>query len=540
MLLIDLRLMVASNLARNPKLLPDGVGVDAQNLDPSEGDFRGMRAASTVHTIGGLGSQQISAYRLGRDAPSDTAYWITSSNDVDVVRSLLASDPAERTYYTGEGRPKYTTNATLGSAPYTFTSVGPVDLGVPYPPTGFSVAVAVAGTGPDETRVYTDTFKRSTGDESGPNTTSATIVVPGGSTVDITSLSAVPSGSHGISTRSIYVSTSGSDFRECVNQTAATTTATDDGVTRGAILQTGGSTSKPAWLPPDDSLIGIIELWNGMHGAFLGKAIYTCVPYFPHAWPVEHRRALPDTIVGTATFGENWVIVTTGKPRVANASAPLGMTPRPINLRQGGVSKRSVKGVGHGVCWASNDGLCYYGENGAKVLTKDLLTKAQWRALVPSTIIGASWGGWYIGFYNDGTRKGFMIDPANPVGIIWLTQGAYGVFEDSVSETLFLLDTGNTIKKWDSGSVGSATFKSKVYRHPGGMNPGAARIVATTYPVLFSLWADGVLKVNAQSIANDEPFRIPGGYWAEEFQVQVSGTGPLEGVFVGSEIADLP
>lgn len=535
MLLIDLQQFVAANPAMNPKLLGQGIGVDAQDLDTSQGDFRGRRVASAAHTLVGYGAtQQASIYRFGRDTASDTAYWLASAGDVDWARSMLASDPTERTYWTDGTKPKYTDSTLLGSPPY---PSGYVDLGVPAPTGTMILAVGVAGTGPDETRTFTETFVRANLDESAPNTTTASITVPGGSTVLITSLSAAPGGSHGIVNRRIYASTGG-DYQRAVDQIATTLTATDTGA-RGAILETGGSTTKPAWLTPADDLKGLLPLWNGMHGAHAGKAYSVCVSFNPHAWPVEYRRVLPDTIVGTATFGENWLIVTTGLPRLVTGTSPLGMGARPVPIRQAGVSKKSVKGVGHGACWASNDGLCYHGQYGTKILTKDLLTKAQWRALVPSTIIGAHWNGWYIGFYNDGTRKGFMIDPANPAGIIWLTQGAFGVFEDSVSETLFVLDASNAIKKWDAGTAASATFKSRVYRLPAPSNPAVARVVATTYPVTFSLWGDGALR-HTRTVTSDNGFRLPGGYEVEELQVQITGAGPVEGVFVGESMDDLP
>ena len=160
--------------------------------------------------------------------------------------------------------------------------------------------------------------------------------------------------------------------------------------------------------------------------------------------------------------------------------------------------------------------------------------------MVPSTIIGAYWQGYYLGFYNDGTRKGFMIPVSDPSGVIFLTQGAYAVFSDPLSGTLYILGAGNIIQKWDAGTVGSATFRSRVFRHPRAVTPGAARLIGTTFPATFSLWADGDQKVNALSVASDNAFRLPSGYAAEEFQYEIVGTGPIEGVFVAEEMVDLP
>lgn len=536
MIIVGLQAFRAANGNINPKLLLDGIGVNAADLDTLQADFRGIKAASSVHTLTGYATQQISAYRMGRDTPSDTAYWLAYNVDADFARSMIAGDTSERTFITRSGSiPVYTDNTYLGSAPY---PTGTVDLGVPSPATAMDATLHTAGGGPTEERVYVDTFVRPNGDESGPGI-ATTISVAGGSTVDLDNYAAVPSGAHGITQRRIYVSTSGGAFQRCLEQLTSVTTAEDTGA-RGAVLETGGATNRPAWLVPPSDLLGIIELWSGMHGAHTGKQYLVCVPFKTHAWPVEYRRTVPDTIIGTAKWGQNWLLATSGLPRVVFGTTPGAMNDAPVYFKQACVSKRSVKGVGHGVCWASNNGLCYHGQKGTFILTDRLLSKAQWRALVPETIIGANWGDWYIGFYDDGVRKGFMINTLQPDGIIWLSQGAYGVFEDSVSENLYLLDTGYAVRKWDSGAVGAATFKSKVFRHPIPTNPSVGRVVATTYPAAFSLWADGALKVNAQSITSDAPFRLPGGYVAEEFQVQISGTGPVEAVFVAEEVADLP
>jgi hypothetical protein len=306
------------------------------------------------------------------------------------------------------------------------------------------------------------------------------------------------------------------------------------------VLQTGGSTSKPAWLTPPDTMTGLLELWSGMHGAHFGKSYMACVPFKPHAWPLEYQKAITDTIVGSAKWGQTWLLATSGYPRVVTGTTPAGLNDQFVYLKAACRSKRSVRSVGHGVCWACNDGLAYHGQRGTWIITAPFISKTAWRALDPTSIIGACWGDWYIGFYNDGTRRGFMVNTINPTGVIWIDQGAYATFEDTISETLFLLDAGNTIKKWDYGTALTATFKSKVVRNPIAACPGAARIVATTYPVTFSMWADGVLKVNAQSVTSDEPFRLPSNYMAEEFQVQVSGVGPVEAVLIADEMSALP
>lgn len=541
MLIADLRSFGAGNSSVNPKQLPAGTGVEVRNLDTSQGDFRGMRGTALAHTLTGLaGVQQAVIYRFGRDVASDTGLWMTASTDADYARSMLASDPTERTYITGGGAvPRYTGSDIIGTAPYPAATVS---LGVPAPATAMAVTVNTAGTGPATAFVFVDTFLRANLDESAPNTNPTTITSPAGTLFNIASLSTVPGGTHGITLRRIYVSIGGGEFLQQIQQAAATTTVTALAITStGTVLQTGGSDSKPAWNTPPDDMLGIIPLWSQMHGAFVGKSYMVCVQSNPHAWPVLYRKPVIDTIVGTATYGENWVLATTGVPQVVNGNSPLNMIARPIaGFKQACVAKRSVKSVGHGVCWASNDGLAYHGQLGTKVLTDGILTKAQWRALVPSTIVGASWGRWYIGFYNDGTRRSFMIDTVQPNGIIYTDLAAYGVFEDSVSETLYLLLTGNLVHKWDYGTMLEASFKSAVIRIPTEANPGACSIVATAYPMRLTLWTNGDLRINEMEVFSDAPFRLPGGYVATEFQIRLRGKGPAEGCFIGTEMADIP
>ncbi len=544
-MVVNLQAFTAANSSLNPKALGPGIGVDARNLDVRQGDFRGIKASTTAQTLV-VGAQKNSLYRFGRDTPSDTGTWLTFANPVDWARIMQAVDSAEVTLLSGASlaAPFEIDTSLVGGTPTTPTYVGR-PIGMETVGAGMTAAVGVAGAGTSETRVYCTTVVGSAPwfKEGAPSPT-VSLVVPAGSTVVLDNIPATGLSADYVDAgefRRVYISTGG-DFRLIEEIPVLDTTYTDLGTTRGVVLQTGGATTKPTWLSPPDDLVGIIELWAGMHGGFIndGKQYMTCQPFKWHAWPVEFRRTIPDKIIGTAKWGQNWLLATTGLPRVVMGTTPLAMADTPIYVKAACVSKQSVKSVDHGVCWASSAGLYYHGQKGTFNLTERILTRAQWQALVPETIIGASWGDWYVGFYNDGTRKAFMVNTQKVEGIIWLDQGAYAVFEDQISETLFLLDSGNVVKKWDNGAIGTATFKSKVFRHPQAVCPGAARVVATTYPVTFSLWADGVLKVNAQSVANDAPFRLPGGYVAEEFQVQIVGTGPLEGVFVGEEMADLP
>lgn len=527
--------IVGANLQVEDKLLPDSLGRDVRNLQLGFGDFTTWGAANVVHTLP-VGPAQSSIYRMGRDAPSDVAYWLSSPNDVDYVRVPLVGDTTERTFYTGESEPRFTNNVIgLAGPPYPSAYR---TAGVPAPPAGFSVALGSAGSGATEQRVYLDTFVTDQGEEGPPNPATATISVAGGSTVNISLLAPPPSGPHGINRRRIYVSTSGSEFRRVLEQSSTLTTATDTGV-RGDVLPSGGSTSKPAWLAPPSDLRGAIELWNGMIGGFYANTYAVCVAYRPWAWPLEYQRAVPDKIVASGKWGGNWLLLTTGQPRLVTGSSPASLSDQPVPFKHPCVSKRSAVSWTEGTAWASNEGLVSFGMHGPRELTKGTLTPKQWANLNPQSIVGCEFDGYYFGFYNDGARQGFMLDLRDPQGgIVFLDQGATAVFQDSISQRPYLLDTGNVIRKWDTGSKLSGRFLSGIKRHPYRTNPGAALVVASAYPLTFKLFADGALR-HTRTVTSNEPFPLPANYLAREFQVEVTGTNSWQGILLGEDFDDI-
>jgi hypothetical protein len=70
------------------------------------------------------------------------------------------------------------------------------------------------------------------------------------------------------------------------------------------------------------------------------------------------------------------------------------------------------------------------------------------------------------------------------------------------------------------------------------MNFGAAEVTADAYPVTFRLFADGVLK-HTQSVTGRNPFRLPSGFLAQDWQIEIEGASAVQGVAIGTSIAEL-
>ena len=56
--------------------------------------------------------------------------------------------------------------------------------------------------------------------------------------------------------------------------------------------------------------------------------------------------------------------------------------------------------------------------------------------------------------------------------------------------------------------------------------------------VLDTLLADG-RAVHSRPVADNRPFRLPGGYLAEKVAVELTGTATVKGVWLGASMADL-
>lgn len=524
---------LGANLALHPKLLPDAVGTVSLNQKPGKGDLRPWKVPFAVTT---LPAGTLTLYRFNRDVRSDVAYWFTWNTIVHAVRGFIADDTSERTYYTGDGPPKVTDNVlAIAGAPY---PTAYRLLGVPKPLTAPIITQTAAGTGDDEERFYAYTYVTDLGEESQPSPVSTVVTCKPGALFDISNIAPVPAGSYGITKVRIYRTQVGASDTAAfffLREIAAALTSTDDARALG--VDTLPSTD---WLVPPTDLHNLVPMWNGMMAGITGKAVRYCEPFKPYAWPAEFETLCNDTPVALATYGKNLVILTTGAPRLAVGSAPEAIDDEPAAIIAACIAPRGVVSFKHGVCWPTAEGLAYTGMGTApSIITLGMLQKQDWETLNPDSIVAAQYAGLYMGFYDSGVGlKGFMIDPLNPTGLYFFDTGYTAAFFDELLGSLFVLD-GSTLKKWDFGATPmTTTFRSKVFRVPQPSNPAVAEIIADAYPVHFKMWADGVLKVD-RDVTSKDTFTLPSGYLADEFQIEVSSTGPVTGIVVAESIDDI-
>jgi len=527
---------LGANKALNPKLLGDLMAVDSLNHWPDKGDLRPWKIP-LAHTT--IGSSKKTIHMLGRDAIADTIYWLEWTTVVHAVLSFRSTDTTKRTYYTGSGPPKVTDNIIgLSGAPY---PTAYRDLGIPKPVLAPTITQTTAGTGDDETRYYAYTYL-SDWDEEGPPAISAPIVCKPGALMNITGMSAPPAGAgetRGIDRIRIYRTQAGASGAAFffLREIAVAATTTDDA--RAVGVDTIPST---LYAKPPTDLKNLTPLWNGMMAGISGKSVRYCEIFKPHAWPVAYETLCPDTPIALAAFQKSLVIATTGRPRIVYGTSPEAMDDAPVEFLAACVSAQSMVSLGHGACWATADGLAYVGSNGApRLLTDGLMNLDDWKALNPETIVGTQYDDKYLGFYDSGAGalRGFLIDPmASDAGIYFFSAGYAAAHFDPLSEQMYVLN-GTSVQRWHAGASNmTATFKSKVFRMPAPINMAVAKVIADVYPCTFTLRADA-RSPWVRTVTSKEPFALPSGYTAENYQIEVSTDNDITGVIVTDNLRDL-
>lgn len=303
--------------------------------------------------------------------------------------------------------------------------------------------------------------------------------------------------------------------------------------------------------PPPDTLRGLISMANGMMAAFDGKSVRFCEPFRPHAWPTKYELTTDYDIVGLAAFGTNLAILTTGTPYIAQGYSPQNMAMEKIEQNLPCISARSIVDLGYSVAFASYDGLVVIGTGGTNVITKEIFSRDQWRTMRPFTIVAEQFGGRYVfSYYPDNATSRRM-------GVVDLTTGQQPFFMEATDvapeafyhrlETgeLCFLEDGVSLFKWDSPEGESITYhwKSKLYSQPALLNFGAFYVesdesgdsAGTTFTA--AVYADGN-KIHETSVIN-APIRLPGGFLASDWEVEVSANIPITAIWLAGSIDEL-
>jgi len=490
---------------------------------------------SSILTLPKSGVPQ-TIYRFGQDTVSDTDYWFHWTSDVDVCRSQIAGDTSEWTFYTGDGEPK-ATYAALATSGSDYPS-NARRLGLPAPT---SEAIATEnGTADDtavpETRVYTYTLVSKEAGfevESAPAPASLGVTVTPNQTVTITGFAPLPTGAYNITHRRIYRSVSGVYL--FVAEIAASAASYEDDVAADALAEELPSLY---WSQSPDDLQGLTNMPNGMMAGYVGRDVYFCEPYRPHAWPETYIQTVDYPVVGLGRMDTTLAVLTTGVPYLMQGAHPDSIAVVKSDLEQACVSKRSIVSFGSSVVYAAPDGLMMLSPGGSQIITEDLFNYKQWQAYFkPESIHAYAHDNQYIGFYDTGaTRGGFILDMSTRQFILHDIYATAG-FRDTQRDKLFLAFDDRSLRTWYEGDAKSYVWRSKKFTMPQIMGFSCAQLEAEAYPMTLHFIADGET-IHTQTVTSRNPFRLPAKV-GRDWEVQIEGSSEVFAVHMATSMTEL-
>ena len=458
---------------------------------------------------------------------SGTGYLTTS----DANFRLVAELPASQDTFTDA-----VTSATLSSR-----AAPTVQNGLPPPTYTPSVSGNLTPTVLAETRVYVYTYVTEYGEEGPPSLPSVSTSIDPTEPVVVSNMSVAPTGAYNITKKYIYrtsTSSTATDYQFVAEVPVSQTTYTDrlKGVELGELIPSID------WYPPPTDMKGLRMMANGIAVGYSGKDLLFSPPFMPHAYPTAYRLTLEDTIVGIGVYGQSVVAVTNTYPYIANGVDPESMTLTKTSVQQACVSKRSIVETGDSVIYASPDGLVMIGSGGFQVVTKNIFTPAQWQAMNPSSIHAYMYENRYLAFFTkaDGS-KGMMQFDFTGQGAVYVQLDTTTTAAAYVPEldALVMVD-GSNLSKFDKGTAKTYTWASKMFEAPEPTNYAFGQVIATGYGsgITFKIYADGTL-IHTQTVTSENAFRLPAGFKARNWYIEVSGTTPIQMVAVTKTAQEL-
>lgn len=314
-------------------------------------------------------------------------------------------------------------------------------------------------------------------------------------------------------------------------------------------LKTQGAIQTEYFDDPPDALIGLIEARPGVLAGFVGNTVYFSEPFMPYAWPQtapkDYTFKLKADLVGLGSYNHATIAITTEKP-VILLGMPGAIQPVTVEDAKAGTARRNIVSTPNGVMYAAKDGVYLVNDTGGKLLTGDYFTRKEFSVLSLANSCALFYDDKYILFFNN-SNTAYVFDFVNG-NVVTLTLVASSVvYATQIAESnqpLFLqkLTDGNYhIRELFGSSTNlTALWKSKVFTHKETALSRFQVLGEQTgsYPVTFTLSANGSTKVNGVSVVDEDVWPVGDGMW-HETEMQVSATIEIASFAVASSSDEL-
>lgn len=471
--------------------------------------------------------------------------WFAWSAQVEAIASPVIADPFDRVYITGLDKPRVTRNDIATGAGVLPSLTFP--LGVPAPVTTPVIAYAPEEeTDPDYaddvTRFYLLTYLTSSGEESAPGPLSAKVVVLKPEHSVGLSWAALVSNSHDVTHVRIYRSETGSSesgFFMLAQLPIGTISYTDEtsADALGAPLQTIDYA-----MPPAD-MRGICSIAGGITLGHAGRTLYVSEAFEPYTYPNGYRQTTQAPIVAICPLSSGAVVATEGYPYVVSGTMPGALSLYKLDEPYPCVSARSMVNMQGFAIYASQDGLVGASSGGAQLLTENVFTPEQWRALKPETMHCYYHDGLYIAFYGDvnGTGNGdgaLVFDPRRK-DVVFVDVYATAGYRDLAADSLYLV-INNQLHEWRKGAPLPYVWRSKMLDTPFvSFQCGRVRSNDAT-GLVMRVYADGEL-IHTQTFEDNSPwpFFLPADKQYCRWQFELAGTNTVHAAGIANSAQEL-
>lgn len=360
-----------------------------------------------------------------------------------------------------------------------------------------------------------------------------------------------------------------------------TDTKPDDVVSDAAILESY------YWAPPPADMKGITSMSNGMVAGFRKREVWFCEPYRLHAWPAPYTLTFDADIVGLGVVGQTLMVLTNSTPYAVTGINPSQMAVSRLKRVEPCISKGSIVSTTSGVVYCSPNGLAIATPGDVSIITRDLITKDRWGQLVSTVTLRAcqlggayyGWGAIQPGVFEetafettafeldnyDGSYRGIFVDlTSNRVAFNLLSTSVETVntSTDIWTNEIFIIRNGQVY--WLDLSYDRPhepyKWRSKIFEMVNQRNLEAMRVRFSTYadtptlnpiPVvnpttlasnmwgIVRVYADDRLVYSRELRVSNELFRLPSGFKATWWQIEVEARVQVNNVEVATAAKEL-
>jgi hypothetical protein len=568
-------------------LLPQNASELSRDAWLYSGALEGFRRLTKILTPTNPATQKafrVPLNKLDAGRIPNSAWLEFQTTNVDVLKSPTVGDQFDRYYFAADNSPpRYNTKSRILNAD------SPLLLGVPAPSTAPGVSV-VGGSGPTETRVYVYTWVTIYGEE-GPPSPPTLFTGNSDGSWDITMTAPGGAGTDRLLDRvRIYRTVSGlsgeTDYFFVAEQVVTDTTYSDTIVTvvGNPLLES------LFWTPPPADLVGWVQMPNGIIAGWRKNEVWFCEPYRPHAWPVNYQLSLDAEVVGLGVIGQTVIAATVAAPYAISGINPASMAQSKLATLEPCTSRGSIVSTPMGVVYTSPNGLVLATPGGATTFSRQLMAKEDWSGLLYlPTVQGAEFNGGYyafgstaIGCFSDtgfdtdaflqldysGAFKGGYFEP-NDSRVAYTTLQSpvpvRSVYNDPWTDELFIMRDDGLF--WLDQSTAcrqpreAYLWRSKVFETPDNHNFSAMRVYFRTFPCspdlnpvqntslvqtlaadqwgLIRVYCDGVLRFTRELRKSGEFFRLPSGFKATFWQIEVEARVQVLSIEIATQAAEL-